>query len=71
MPLTPTTYFTQFYLKSTFYYLSLRQKQVCDTGMNEAVVKIHKKMKIGIPEKGTFSAATSKVNAFQAEIWGL
>ena len=43
-----------------FLFSLLGQKQVCDTG-DEAVMKIHKKIEIGIPEKGTFSAITSKV----------
>ena len=36
------------------------QKQVCDTG-HEAVMKINKKIKISLPEIGTFSAITYKV----------
>ena len=38
----------------------LGQKQVYDTG-DEAVMKIYKNIKIGIPEIGTFSAVASKV----------
>ena len=41
------------------------QKQVCDIG-DEAVIKIHKTIKIGISEIGTFSAVT-----YKAEIWRL
>ena len=43
-----------------FLFSLLVQKQVCNTG-DEAVMKIHKRMKIGIPEICTFSALTSKV----------
>ena len=43
-----------------FLFFLLGQKQVCDTG-NEAVMKIHKKIEIGIPEIHTFPAITSKV----------
>ena len=46
--------------QADFLFSLLGQKQVCDTG-DEAVMKIHKKINIGIPEKGTFSAITSKV----------
>ena len=48
------------FTSSLLLIFSPGQKQVCDTG-DEAVMKIHKKMKIGIPEIGTFSAITSKV----------
>ena len=34
-------------------------------------MKIQKKIKIGIPEIGTFSAITPKCNEFKAEISGL
>ena len=43
-----------------FLFSFLGQKQVCDTG-DEAVMKIHKKIKIGIPIICTFSAITSEV----------
>ena len=46
--------------QADFLFSLLVQKQICDTG-DEAVMKIHKKVKIGIPEIGTFSAITSKV----------
>ena len=34
-------------------------------------MKIHQKIKIGIPEKGTFSAIIPKYCDFEAEILGL
>ena len=43
-----------------FLFSLLGQKQVCDTG-DEAVMEIHKKIKIGIQEIGSFTAVTSKV----------
>ena len=46
--------------QADFFLSLLGQKQVCDPE-DEAAMKIHKKIKIGIPEKGTFSAITSKV----------
>ena len=58
--LDPYDTFCTILLQSYFTFSLLGQKQVCDTG-NEAVMKIHKKIKIGIPEIGTFSAATSRV----------
>ena len=45
---------------SLLFIFSPGAKQVCNTG-DEAVMKIHKKMKIGVPEISTFSAITSKV----------
>ena len=43
-----------------FFFFLLGQKQVCNTG-NEAVMKMNKKIKIGILETDTFSTITSKV----------
>ena len=57
--LTPKTHFAQFYFKVTFYFFSPWAK-ISDTG-DEAVMKIHKKTKIGITEIGTFSTITSNV----------
>ena len=57
--LTPVTHFVQFQLKVASYF-SPGAKKEHDTG-NEAAMKIHKKIKIGIPEIGTFSAITAKV----------
>ena len=54
------TFFTILPQADFFLFSLLRQKQVCDTG-GEAVMKKHKKIKIGIPEIGTISAITSKV----------
>ena len=56
---TQDTFFT-ILPQADFSFSLLGQKQVCDTG-DEAVMKIHKKIKIGISEIGTFSALTSKV----------
>ena len=59
--MAPETHFAQFYLKITFYSIfSTGAKQLYDTG-DEAVIKIHKKIKIGVPEeKYIFSPITSK-----------
>ena len=46
--------------KPDFPFSLLGQKQVCDT-RDETVRKIHTKIKMGIPEIGSFSAITSKV----------
>ena len=43
-----------------FLFSVQREKWICNTG-DEAVMKIHKKIKIGILEISTFSAITSKV----------
>ena len=43
-----------------FLFSLLRQKHVCDSG-DEVVMKIHKKIIIGIPEIGTFFATASKL----------
>ena len=49
------------YLPQVYFLISpLGQKQVYDTG-DEAVMKIHKKTKIGILEIGAFSTITCKV----------
>ena len=43
---------------------------MCDTG-DEAVMKIHRKIKIDVPEISTFSAITVKYCEFEAEILGV
>ena len=53
-----------------FLFSLLGQKHVCDTG-DEAGIKIHKKIKIGIPEIGTFFTKTFKYSGFEAGILGL
>ena len=59
LTLNPKTHFAQFYL-GYFSFSLLGQKHEYDTG-DEAVMKIHKKIKIGIPVIGTFCAIISKV----------
>ena len=67
--LTPETHFVQFYLSiaSYFLFISWANNKECDTG-NEAVMKTHKKIEIGMPEIGTFSAVTAEYSEFEAEI---
>ena len=61
MALTPKTHFVHFYLTVTLHFLFWGSDTV-----DEAVMgKIHKKIRIGILEKGTFSTITAKVT----EIW--
>ena len=57
--LDPKTHFAQF-RQFFFLFSPLGQKQVCDAG-DKLVLKIHKKIKIGILEICTFSAITSKI----------
>ena len=58
--LDPQDTFLKSLPQADFLLSLLGQKQVCDTG-NETVMKIHKKITIGIPEIGTFSAISSKI----------
>ena len=58
--LDPQDTFSTILPQADFLFSLLGQKQVCDIE-DEAVIKIHKKINIGIPEIGTFSAITSKV----------
>ena len=73
--MTPKTHsVAQFDLKVASSFLSWGT--TCDIG-DEAVMKIHKKVKIGIPETGTFSAISyglsfdSKKVLFPVEPWGM
>ena len=59
MSITTNTHFAQFYQKY-LPSLLLGHKQICDTG-DEATLKIHKKIKIGMLEIGLFSATNSEV----------
>ena len=65
--LTLTVRHIMHYFTSRLLFISLLgQKQVSDTG-DEAVMKTHKKIKIGIPEMGT-SSVILKYGQFEAEI---
>ena len=55
--LDPQDSFCTFFPELEFLFSLMGQKQVCYTG-DETVMKIHKKIKIGLPEMGTFSAIT-------------
>ena len=60
LTLTPKIHFANFFPQVDFLFSLMGQKQTCDTG-DEAEMKVHKKIKIGIQEIGTFSAITYKV----------
>ena len=62
---TPKTHFVQFLVKVP-YFLSWGEKKGC-INMNEAVMKTYKKIKIGVPEIGTFMLGV--VGVVMRKIW--
>ena len=71
LTLTPKTQFVQFYLKVASYFLSRdKAAKVCDTG-DEAVMKLQKKIKIGISKISTFFFCYNLYSKLEAEILGI